>query len=98
MVHAQALVRTDRASRYGAKLAEQFGHEMEAEWSAESGYVKLPEGICDMHSWPEGLRLDAFAENDEKLKRVEDEVARQLQRWSEGDRLELEWYRRPLSG
>jgi hypothetical protein len=98
MVHAQALVRTDRPSRHAAQLAERLGHEMETEWSAEAGYVKLPEGICDMHSWPEGLRLDAFAENDEKLRRVEDEVRSQLQRLSDGDRLEIEWYRRPLSG
>lgn len=98
MVHAQALVLTARPSRYAAAIAERLGHEMETEWSAEVGYVKLPEGLVDMYSWPEGLRLDAFAENDEKLRRVEDELRSQLERTSDGERLRLEWYRRPLSG
>lgn len=98
MIHAQALVVTDRPSRYAAAIAERLGHEMETEWSAEVGFVKLPEGLVDMYSWPEGLRLDAFAETDEKLRRVEDEVGSQLQRTNGGEPLRIEWHRRPLSG
>ena len=97
MIHAQALVLTDRPSRYAAAIAERLGHEMETEWSAEVGYVKLPEGIVDMYSWPEGLRLDAFAETDDKLRRILDEVRSQIERTSNGERLTVEWFRRPSS-
>jgi hypothetical protein len=97
MLHAQALVLTDRPSVFAATIAERLGHEMETEWSAEVGYVKLPEGLVDMYSWPEGLRLDAFAETPDKLARIEAEVKSQLQRATNGDRLAVEWYRRPSS-
>ena len=97
MIQAQALVTTDRPSRFAEQIAERLGHEMETEWSAEVGFVKLPEGFVDMYSWPEGLRLDAFAETDEKLRRVEDELQSQLRRSPEGERLAIDWYRRPLS-
>lgn len=84
---------TDLPSRFGAQLAEQLGHEFETEWSAEAGFVKLPDGVCDMHSWPEGLRLDAFAPSAEKLSRVQDTVGQQLAR----GKLTVEWQRRPSS-
>ncbi len=98
MVHTQALVRTDRPSRYAARLAEQLGHEFETEWSAEAGFIKLPDGICDMHSWPEGLRLDAYADTAENLARVEHEIRRRLESGADqDDRIAVDWQRRPGS-
>jgi hypothetical protein len=95
--HAQALVRTDRPSRYAAQLAKHLGHKVETEWSAEAGYVKLTDGVCDMHAWPEGLRLDAYADTYDGLAHVEDVVKRHLERWGEGDTLKVEWQlRTPL--
>jgi hypothetical protein len=91
--HAQALVRTDTPARYAAELARELGREYEAEWSAEAGSIKLPDGVCDMHSWPEGLRLDAFADSAAGLTRIEQTVQRQLARAD--DRLVVEWYLRP---
>lgn len=96
MLHAQALVLTRRPSKHAARLAADLGLEFPTEWSAESGSVELPDGIVDMHSWPEGLRLDAFARTRESLDRVEDVVSRQLSRPTEGEEpLRVEWYRRP---
>jgi hypothetical protein len=48
--HAQALVRTERPSRYAAQLAKHLGHKVETEWSAEAGFVKLADGVCDMRT------------------------------------------------
>ena len=95
MFHAQALVLTDEPSTYGARVADDLGLEFTTEWSAAAGSVELPDGVCDMHAWPEGLRLDAFAATRDGLARVEDLVKRHLEHVSEGNRLTVEWYRRP---
>ncbi len=94
-LHAQALVVTDNPSIYAAHVAERMGLEFETEWSAECGFVKLPDGFCDMHAWPEGLRLDAFAENPESLARVENLVKQQLERTENGRPIVVDWVRRP---
>jgi hypothetical protein len=97
MLHAQALVRTSRPSQVAAKVAADLGLEFRTEWSAEAGTIALPDGVCDMHSWPEGLRLDAFAETHDGLSRIEDLVKRQLERAGTSDDVAVEWYRRPGS-
>lgn len=51
----------------------------------------------DMHSWPEGLRLDAHADTYEGLAHVEDVVKRHLERCGEADTINVEWrLRTPL--
>jgi hypothetical protein len=95
MLHAQALVLTDRPSHFASRVAADLGLEFTTEWGAEAGSVELPDGICDMHAWPEGLRLDAFAETRDGLTRVEDVVARHLEHVSGTEPLRVEWYRRP---
>ena len=97
MLHAQALVRTLRPSQIASKVVADLGLEFRTEWSAEAGSIALPDGICDMHAWPEGLRLDAFAESSAALGRIEDVVSRQVERATNGDRVVVEWYRRPGS-
>ena len=96
MPHAQALVRTDDPSTPAAELARRLRHEFDTEWSAEAGYVKLAEGLCTFHSWPEGLRLDAFADTGERLGRVEEFIAQQLAQEG-GSGLRVDWRRPPLS-
>ncbi len=95
MFHAQALVLTDRPSQVAAHVAAELGLEFTTEWAAESGCVELPDGICDMHAWPEGLRLDAFAETSDGLARVEDVVKRRLEHLGADDHINVDWYRRP---
>jgi hypothetical protein len=92
--HAQALILTADPSKPAAELARRLSHEFETEWSAEAGFVKLDEGVCTFHSWPEGLRLDAFADSSDRLARVEQFIAQQFEH--DGG-LRVEWRRRPLS-
>ncbi len=74
-------------------MVRRLATEFEAEWSAEAGYVRLDEGICTFHSWPEGLRLDAFATSSDKLAQVERFIAQQL---ASGEApLDVDWRRRP---
>jgi hypothetical protein len=93
--HAQALVLTRDPSTPAAELAQRLGHEFETEWSAEAGFVRLADGLCTLHAWPEGLRLDAFADSGERLARVEQFIAQQLERGGGG--LRVDWRRRPLA-
>jgi hypothetical protein len=95
--HAQALVLTDDPSTLAAELTRRLGLEFETEWSAEAGYVKVDEGVCTFHSWPEGLRLDAFADSGERLSSIEQLIAQHLRMQEGGARLRIEWRRRPLS-
>jgi hypothetical protein len=95
MYHAQALVVTDRPSQFAAHAAAELGLEFTTEWGAESGTVELPDGICDLHAWPEGLRLDAFAPTRDGLARIEDVVKRRLEHLGKGERLNVDWHRRP---
>jgi hypothetical protein len=97
MFHAQALVMTDRPSAVAAHVAAELGLEFTTEWAAEAGCVELPDGICDMHAWPEGLRLDAFAPTRAGLDRVADVVKRRLEHLGANDHLNVDWYLRPSS-
>ncbi len=96
MPHAQALVLTADPAGPARALARRLAHEFETEWEAEAGFVRLAEGLCTFHSWPEGLRLDAFADTNERLARVEAFVTEQLKGTGPSD-LTVEWYRRPLA-
>jgi|GEM_PF-1654015 hypothetical protein len=97
LFHAQALIPTDEPYRYAERLAHELGLEFETEWSAGAGSIKLPDALCDMHAWPEGLRLDAFAEAHESLVRIEDLVRRHVERMKNGESPQVEWYLRPMS-
>ena len=92
--HAQALVLTADPSTPARNLAQRLSPQFETEWSAEAGFVKLDEGVCTFHSWPEGLRLDAFADSADRLARVERFIAQQLEHVGG---LHVHWRRRPLS-
>lgn len=96
MPHAQALVLTNNPSQPAAALAKRLAHEFETEWSAEAGFVRLAEGLCTFHSWPEGLRLDAFADTREDLARIETFISEQL-RSGAGSALRVDWKRRRLA-
>ena len=92
MPHAQALVLTADPATPVAAMVQRLAPEFETEWSAEAGYVRLDDGICTFHSWPEGLRLDAFAPSIEKLGQVERFIAQQL---ASGEApLDVDWRRR----
>jgi hypothetical protein len=96
MPHAQALVITGDPSALAAELTRRLAGEFETEWSAEAGYVRGAAGVCTFHSWPEGLRLDAFADSGEHLGSIEQLITQQLMRAGDGS-LRVDWRRRPLS-
>jgi hypothetical protein len=93
MPHAQALVLTPDPCGAAERLSRHLQRDYETEWGAEAGYVRIGDGFCTFHSWPEGVRFDAFAAASEILRNVEGVVARAVE--SEG--LTIDWRRRPLA-
>jgi hypothetical protein len=89
--HAQALANTSDPSTLAAQVVRRLAPEFETEWSAEAGFIRMPEGLCTFHSWPEGLRLDAFADTGDQLFRIEQFIAERF--GSSG--LRIDWRRRP---
>ena len=107
MPTAEALVRTDRPSRYLVQICRHFSHRgrhlgprrpaflapelMSVEWTQTHGVVSFGWGSCAMEATSDGLALRAEAANDEDLQRVKDVVARHLGRYARRDRLTVTW-------
>jgi hypothetical protein len=90
MLHTQALATSADPSTPAAQVAARLASKFEVEWSAESGFVRFSDGMCTFHSWPEGLRLDAFAETEDELQRIERFVVTEFERSG----LRIDWHRR----
>jgi hypothetical protein len=96
-LHAQALVVTADPSGCGERLVRELRATYETEWAAEAGHVTGAGATCELHSWPDGLRLDAFADTDAALRGIEDVVKRTIEHIGAPERLHVDWYRRPAS-
>jgi len=91
-LHAQALVYSDDPSALGARIIASLRDAFRTEWAAEAGSVADANGMCLLHAWPEGLRLDAYAENDAALDRVETALSKAIAEAAGVST--IDWYRR----
>ena len=66
-LHAQALVATPDPATFGEKVVR----ELAGEWGAAAGSVRAAGVTCDVHAWPDGLRLDAYADTEAELSAAE---------------------------
>jgi hypothetical protein len=96
-LHGQALVVTADPSGCGEQLVRELRGEYETEWAAEAGRVASDAGECQLHSWPDALRLDAYAETEAGLSKIEGAVKSAIERTGSAEHLRVEWYRRPNS-
>lgn len=92
MLHAQALVYSDDPSALGERIAGGLAGPFRTQWSAEAGSVASDDGVCELHAWPEALRLDAYAENDAALDRIETAVSGAIGKVAGVS--SVDWYRR----
>jgi len=95
-LHAQALVYSDDPSALGERIVGDLAGSYRTEWAAEAGSVNVPDATCELHSWPEGLRLDAFAESSAALDQVENVVTGAIDH-AAGRASHIDWYLRPSS-
>jgi hypothetical protein len=96
-LHAQALVVTADPSARGEQLTRELSGAYRTEWAAEAGRIAGGSATCDLHSWPDALRLDAFAETDADLTDLERAVTVAVERIGRSENLHVDWYRRPTS-
>ena len=95
MLHAQAIVYSSDPSALGERIVDDLAGAFRTQWSAEAGSVAVDDGVVELHAWPEGLRLDAFADTDAALDRVETAVSGAIGEVAGVGY--VDWYRRQTS-
>lgn len=64
-------------------------------WSAESAALDLADGTCDLHGWPDSIRIDLFASDAAALERLEAHVGAMITKVAGASARDLVWYHRP---
>jgi hypothetical protein len=62
-----------------------------ADWSGTDGFIDFGWGRCTLHASGDALTLTAQADDPQNLRRIEEGVARRLERIGRRDRLSLTW-------
>ncbi len=87
-------VATRAGGRYMVQLCKHFAHKLPASFDEKSGTLEFPFGACALRAEPEKLRLTVEAASDEDLGRMEDVIARHLERFAHKEPLQIAWVRR----
>ena len=98
-MESHARVATEKAARYMIQLAKHWSHKFEVRYDETSAFFPLPAGHCRMTAHPDGLDITVEAADLEGLARLEDVVAKHLDRFAfrEGE-LRYGWTRAWLAG
>lgn len=93
-MESHARVATEKAARYMIQLAKHWSHKFEVTYDETSAFFPLPAGACRMTAHPDGLDITVEAADLEGLARLEDVVAKHLDRFAfrEGE-LQYGWTR-----
>ncbi|MGH3192518.1 MAG: DUF2218 domain-containing protein [Streptosporangiaceae bacterium] len=78
--------------RHGAK-AQVRPEVQHVEWSDTDGTLTFSWGRCMMQAGPGTLTVRAEAANEENLQRIQDLIARNLERFGRRDHLKVNWQR-----
>lgn len=93
MMHSEARVATERASRYLQQLCKHFAHKLPTSQTPQEGRIEFSVGVCALRAEPATLVLTADAPDAASLERLEDVVARHLERFAFRDKPEICWVR-----
>lgn len=93
-MQSHARVATDKAARYMTQLAKHWAHKFEVTYDETWALFPLPLGTCHMTAHADGLDITLEAADHEALTRLEDVVAKHLDRFAfrEGE-LKYGWTR-----
>jgi len=94
MMQSEARITTERASRYLQQLCKHFAHKLPTSHTPQEGRIEFGIGVCALQAEPETLVLTADAPDAASLDRLEDVVARHLERFAFRDKPEIRWVRR----
>ena len=93
-MESHARVATDKAARYMTQLAKHWSHKFDVRYDETSATFPLSLGICRMTAHADGLDITIAAADYEDLSKLEDVVAKHLDRFAvrEGE-LKYGWTR-----
>jgi hypothetical protein len=87
----EALVATDRPSRYLVQLCKHFGHKIQTVWTEHEGELHFDLGTARLFAQPDGLRITVSTGDAESLGRLAEVVERHLVRFGASDELVVAW-------
>jgi hypothetical protein len=93
MMQSEARITTERASRYLQQLCKHFAHKLPTSHTQQEGRIEFGIGVCALQAEPEALILTADAPDAASLERLEDVIARHLERFAFRDKPEIRWVR-----
>ena len=107
MLTAEARIQTTKASRYLTQLcqhATKFSHRLrhlhatqqrpevlDVDWSDTHGTLDLSWGKCTLDADPTGLTVRVEADNEENLRRVQDIITTDIERFGRRDHVTVAW-------
>ncbi len=96
MTHrSEARVVTTMPRRYFTQLCKHFEHRLTVRHGEGSGQIVFDAGICDLEAGRDELVLRTAAPDAAGRSRVEDVVARHLQRFAFREGPEIAWHQLP---
>lgn len=91
----EAHVATARAARYLEQMCKHFGHKIPVTRGEGTGTIAFDGGTCALAAAADGLWLEVSAADAETLLRLQDVVARHLQRFAFREDPAVVWTRKP---
>ncbi|MDR3471378.1 MAG: DUF2218 domain-containing protein [Devosia sp.] len=91
---ADARVATTSARRYLGQLCKHFQHKLPATYDElyRHGRIEFPIGVCELEAADEGaLTMRVFATSAADLDKLQEVVARHLERFAFRETLNLTW-------
>jgi hypothetical protein len=92
MSSSSANIETAQAVRYMKQLCRHFSHRLPVTFDDERGRIQFDFGVCDLVAGEGVLTLRASADDDEGRARVEEVIARHLERFAHRDPFAVRWH------
>ncbi len=93
MLSSEGRVPTAVPRRYLGQLCKHFEHKLPVTLAEDHGRIEFPAGVCTLDAEAETLVMRVTAGDDAALARLEDVVARHLERFAFRDKPEIRWTR-----
>ena len=88
-----ARVATKSALRYLGQLCKHFGHKVPSSLDGDHGWIAFEFGRCHLATNEDELSLHNTAASPEALQRLEEVIARHLERFAFREALVISWER-----
>ena len=93
MQHSEAHIPTEKAERYLGQLCKHWAHKFAVTHTQRHGRIELPAGLCVLDAEAETLLLRVEAADEALLSRMEEVVARHLERFMFRESPQIAWQR-----